>query len=298
MIWKSKGLIFKSSEKIKSIKSHAWVPTPIKLNNEVYKVFYAGRDKYNHSNIFSFDYSFKKNKVIKYTKKPLLKKGRLGCFDDCAVIPSHIIIYKKKYYLYYIGWTKGGSVPYISSLGLAVSKNINGKFVRLSEAPILGKSKDEPIFVASCFVEKKKNFEMWYTSNKYWKKSRNQFIPKYNIRLAVSKNGIDWKSKKDAIKFKSKKEIAITRPWIIKINGKQIMFYSYRGKNYKIGIAIKNNNKWKRNDKKICFKKSSDLFDNKMYEYGAVVKYKNQTFMFYNGNNYGEKGVGIAELIN
>ncbi len=35
-----------------------------------------------------------------------------------------------------------------------------------------------------------------------------------------------------------------------------------------------------------------------MYEYGAVVKYKNQTFMFYNGNNYGEKGVGIAELIN
>ena len=58
------------------------------------------------------------------------------------------------------------------------------------------------------------------------------------------------------------------------------MFYSYRGKNYKIGIAIKNNNKWKRNDKKICFKKSSDLFDNKMYEYGAVVKYKNQTFMF------------------
>jgi hypothetical protein len=33
-----------------------------------------------------------------------------------------------------------------------------------------------------------------------------------------------------------------------------------------------------------------------MNEYGSVVNYKDKYFMFYNGNNYGEKGVGIAEL--
>jgi hypothetical protein len=31
-----------------------------------------------------------------------------------------------------------------------------------------------------------------------------------------------------------------------------------------------------------------------MVEYAAVVKHKTQYFMFYNGNNYGETGIGIA----
>ena len=56
------------------------------------------------------------SKNNKNLSKTLLKKGRLGCFDDCAVIPSHIIKIKNKFHLYYIGWTRGIiSVLYISS---------------------------------------------------------------------------------------------------------------------------------------------------------------------------------------
>ena len=298
MLWKSKGLIFNSSKKIKHIKSHSWVPTPVKLKDGVFKIFYAGRDKFNHSNIYSFDYSFIKKKVVAFSQKPQLTKGRLGCFDDCAVIPSHIIIYKKKFYLYYIGWTQGKSVPYISALGLATSKNLNSCFKKVSEAPILGRTKKEPIFTASCFVQKNKKFEMWYTSNKSWSKIKNKLVPKYNIRLATSVNGIDWATKNDVIKIKSKKEIAITRPWVINYKKQKIMFYSYRGKYYKIGYAIKNKTKWIRKDKKLKFYKSISKFDNKMREYGAVIKYKGKLFMFYNGNNYGEEGIGLAEYIN
>ena len=29
-------------------------------------------------------------------------------------------------------------------------------------------------------------------------------------------------------------------------------------------------------------------------EYAAVVKYKEHYYMFYNGNNYGENGIGLA----
>ena len=115
--------------------------------------------------------------------------------------------------MYYIGWTKGGSVPYISSLGLAISKSLNGKFKRVSEAPILGRTDKEPIFVASCFVEKTKRFKMYYTSNKHWRISKNNnYIPRYNIKYATSKNGLSWETKSDIIKFKSLSEIAITRP--------------------------------------------------------------------------------------
>ena len=297
MYWESKGLIFNSSKLIKSIKSHAWVPTPHKISKGIYKIFYAGRDKFNHSNIYSFDFSLDKKKILKYSKTPILKKGRLGCFDDCAVIPSHVLKINKKFYMYYIGWTKGGSVPYISSLGLAISKSLNGKFKRVSEAPILGRTDKEPIFVASCFVEKTKRFKMYYTSNKHWRISKNNnYIPRYNIKYATSKNGLSWETKSDIIKFKSLSEIAITRPWIIKINNKKIMFYSFRGRNYKIGMAVNYKNKWVRFDNKLIFKKSKDLSDNIMHEYGAVVSVNRKFFMFYNGNNYGEKGICLAEL--
>ena len=146
MLWKSEGLLFCPDHEISMINSHGWVPTPFKINEDVYKVFYAGRDKFNHSNIFAFDYSMNEQKITKIYQKPLLKKGRLGCFDDCAVIPSHIIKIKNKFHLYYIGWTRGISVPYISSLGLAISDDINKKFLRYSEAPIVGRSTNDPIF--------------------------------------------------------------------------------------------------------------------------------------------------------
>jgi hypothetical protein len=31
-----------------------------------------------------------------------------------------------------------------------------------------------------------------------------------------------------------------------------------------------------------------------MIEYAAVVRYKDRHFMFYNGNNYGADGIGLA----
>ena len=303
MIWKSEGLIFEPKKKVASIKSHAWVPTPLKINKEVFRIFYAGRDKFNHSNIYSFDYSFKKKKVIKFDKKPLLKKGRLGCFDDCAAIPSHAIKIKKNIFLYYIGWTRGISVPYISSLGLALSSK-NNIFKRYSEAPIIGRNKNDPIFTASCFVEKiAGKYRMIYTSNKSWQ-NKKFFIPNYNLKYAFSKDGIVWNTtSKFILSNKTKKEIAITRPWIINYENKKMLFYSYKnyknmGRNYQIGYAINYKKKWFRKDNKIVIKNSKNSFDKSMQEYASIVEFKNNLYMFYNGNNYGEEGVGLAKLIN
>ena len=33
-----------------------------------------------------------------------------------------------------------------------------------------------------------------------------------------------------------------------------------------------------------------------MQEYGSIVKHDNNLYMFYNGNNYGEDGIGLARL--
>ena len=297
MKWKNLGIVFGKKNFPKWNKSHAWVPTAFKIKDSIYRIFYAGRDKWNHSNIGAFNIDMNKpQKIFNISKKPILYKGARGYFDDCAAIPCQIFKFKKKYYLYYIGWTQGVTVPYIASIGLATAKGLSGKFTKFSNAPIIGRTKSDPIFTASSFVVREKSFfRIYYTSNKKWVKKK-KFIPKYNIREAISKDLINWVYNKDTIKLK-KKEIAITRPWIIKIYNKNLMFYSYRSKNYKIGIAIKNKkNNWIRKDKEIKIINERNKFDNKMQEYASVIKFKKNYFMFYNGNNYGEKGIGLAIL--
>ena len=51
--------------------------------------------------------------------------------------------------MYYIGWTRGISVPYISSLGLAVSSDINSKFYKINNTPIIGRNKNDTIFTST-----------------------------------------------------------------------------------------------------------------------------------------------------
>ena len=166
--------------------------------------------------------------------------------------------------------------------------------IKISKSPILGKSKYDPYFVATCFVVKKKRFEMYYTSNLLWQKIKGSAQPKYLVKKAYSKNGIDWISKNEkVINFTNKNETAITRPWIIKIKNKTFMFYSVKKKYYKIKTSFYKKNKWIR--KKIFeFENKNLKFDNISQEYSSLIKFKNNIYMFYNGNDYGKQGIGLA----
>lgn len=294
------GLIFKKKHFPKWNKTHAWVPTPIKLTKNVCRVFYAGRDKNNHSQIGSFDIDLRDPyKILKISKTPVLKTGKLGCFDDCAVIPSQVIYYNKRYYLFYVGWTQARRIPYIASIGLATSTSLSKKFVRYSEAPIIGRSIKDPIFTASCYIERnKKLFRIFYTSNQKWQIKNMVLYPKYLIKEGYSKNLIDWKFKKIIIKNKNN-EIAITRPWIIKNKKNKLMLYSYgkmknKKNNYKIGLAIFKNKKWRRIDSNLKLTNNIDTFDKLSKEYAASINFNGKDFVFYNGNNFGEEGIGLA----
>ena len=294
--FKKKGLILTPSD-ISWVKTHLWVPTAYKLDNNKIIVFFAGRNEQNESDIGYFVYDIDLKKVIKISKKPILKRGELGSFDDSAVIPSHIIKIGKKYFMYYVGWTRGYKVPFFSSIGLAISKNIFGPYKKFGKAEIIGRSDEDPFFVASCFVEKhKKSFEMYYTSNLSWKKKKNIAMPYYLIKKCTSTDGLNWKfNKSKIIDFKSKQEIAITRPWIIKYKNQKIMFFSCKKKYYKIHQASENKKKnWVRTSNNSLSDHSSHKFDNKSQEYCSIIKMKESYYMFYNGNDYGKEGVGLA----
>ena len=296
--FKKIGLIIKPKD-IPWVNTHLWVPTAYKLNENRIVVFFAGRNHENESDTGYFVYDISIKKVIKISKKPVLTRGDLGSFDDSAAIPSHVIKVGKKYLMYYVGWTQGKKVPFFSSIGLATSNNIYGPYKKISKAPIIGKTNEDPFFVATCFVEKKKNFfEMYYTSNLGWKKKKKNLFPLYLIKKCISSNGINWQSikKSKIINFINKDEVAITRPWIIEHKGEKIMFFSCKKKYYKILTAVinKENDNWVRKLKISFSNKLNDSFDSRSQEYSSIIEMKKKYYMFYNGNNYGKDGIGLA----
>ena len=300
--WKKLGLVIKPNRTKFWEAKYCMLPTPLKLNNSgLFRIFYSTRNKNNQSIITFTDIDIKKKiKIRRQSELPSLQPGQLGCFDDNGVTPSCVIKIKNKIYLYYVGWKPRCTTRYSLVSGLAISKNGGKTFTRYSKAPILKNTDREPfsILTAPWVIKIKKKWMMWYVSGEVWLHSD---LPRYNIKFAYSNNGLDWhQTGKVCIKIK-KNERAIARPYVFYQNKKFHMIYSYETykEKYRLGYARSNDGiNWKRMDNLFNLKNSKNKWDSQMVEYGTIINFKKKTFLLYNGNNYGLKGIGIAEYIN
>ena len=296
IIFRKYGLIIKPQiENFWSI-SHAMVPTPEDMGNGIFRIYFSGRNSENLSHIGWADVDLNKPyKVVKYSKDPVLSPGSLGCFDDNGVTPSCILdLNNNQKALYYIGWNPGSTVRMHLFGGLAIKKN-NQNFMRWSQAPIIERCKTDPFLNTAPWVVKLKNeYRMYYVSGTEWV---NKDLPRYNIKLARSEDGIDWiRDGHVCIDFKDGNENALARPFVIFEDNVWKMWFSFKGEEYQLGYAESFDGlDWIRQDSfsGISVGKKSD-FDSEMIAYAAVVNYNDQHFMFYNGNNYGYAGIGLA----
>ena len=298
--WKKQGLIYKPSSSLWWNRTHAMIPVPEELDDSLYKIYFSGRDGNNISHIGYIIIDLNNlNNIQKISSDPILNPGEIGCFDDNGVTPSCSIVTKNKTYLYYIGWNPGHNVRMHLFGGLAVSKDNGKTFRRYSRAPIIERCKVNPFLNTAPFVIKKQNhWIMYYVSGVEW---IHKDLPRYNIQIATSDDGLIWKRDGTvAIDFKDENEMALARPWVIKDEDIYKMWFSFKGDankgaGYRLGYAESSDGiSWERMDDQVGISVSEDGWDSEMIEYAAVVKYKEHYFMFYNGNNYGEEGIGIA----
>jgi hypothetical protein len=296
--WIKGGLFIVPQKKIWWMQTHAMLPTVDHLGGDIYQCYFSGRDSENRSYIGNAKIKIDRGiKVLRYNTHPILTLGNLGCFDDNGVTPSWIISCGRKKYLYYIGWNKGSTVRMSLITGLAISTDSGRTYKRYSEAPLLDRTAKEPysILTAPSVLREKGVWRMWYVSCFGWK---HRDLPQYNIKYAQSKDGIHWERKGIVcIDFKSKTEHALARPCVLKENNVYKMWYSYKGKNYRLGYAeSKNGTEWQRKDSLVGIKASKTGWDSKMIEYAFVFKHRGTKYMFYNGNEYGKTGIGYATL--
>jgi hypothetical protein len=296
--WKKVGLIFDPAGKAPWLHTHAWVPTPEYLGDGFVRVYFAGRNSDNMSQIGAFTIHVERPfDILDLTAEPLVRLGPLGTFDDAALLPSCIVQDGDRKLLYYVAWMQGRRVPFHASLGLAVSEDEGLSFRKYADAPVLDRNAVDPIFIASADIHREGDlWRCWYTSNTAWRETAEGPMPRYHIRYAESKNGIDWdRDGRVAIQFGSDAEYAISRPWVRRRGDVYQMWYAYRGPAYRVGYAESVDGlDWIRMDDKAGIDVSATGFDSDMIEYAAVLDTDFGEVMFYNGNEFGFDGVGMA----
>lgn len=286
--------------------THAMMPVIDKLENENARIYFSSRDSRGRSQGAFIEINLNEPlKVLKVSSEPVLKLGQLGAFDDAGIMPTCIVNYERKKYLYYNGWTLGKNVPFFSFNGVAISSDNGKTFIKKSRGPAVLFSNDvDPYstFAPYAMLDEGK-WKIWYVSLIKWTQDEEGALKHYyNIRYAESEDGINFKREgKVCIDFKNKFEYAIARPFVLKENNLYKMWYSYREgeriKTYRIGYAeSKDGIEWKRKDEEIKLDVSESGWDSEMVEYSYLFDHRGKRYMLYNGNGYGKTGVGIAEL--
>lgn len=304
-MWIKKGHIFNTNGEFEWNRTHAQVPVADILQDRI-RIYYATRNSDGKSNISYIEVDKVDPQVVLYEhNKPLFDFGNLGCFDDSGIMPSSIVNVGKKKFLYYIGWTTRGTVPYQNGIGLAISDDGGLTFSRFSEGPIISINHIEPYFSGTSFVFRENNlFKMYYLSCIRWEKIGDRIEPFYNIKYAESSDGINWnQTGKVAIDLENE-EGGIVSASVIIDEGKYKMWFGKRKKSdyrtnsansYKIGFAESDDGiEWKRSDVKAGIETSVEGWDSEMISYPYIIQLGKKIVMFYNGNGFGKTGFGYA----
>ena len=303
MAWKKLGLIFKPDKSLDWMQSHAALPTPIYLEQDIYRVYFSSRNKFNYAHVGYFDFDIVKKSIIKKSNNPILSPGKLGFFDGQGVQATSINRINNKLYLYYLGWQQGAPSPlFYTSIGLAVSNDNGNTFEKYSNVPILDRSKYDPWMVSGgTVIFHDGKFLMYYLSGQYMKISENEVVSSYDIKIAESEDGISWNRKGKIALSLEKNETNISRMSILKESDKLVAWYPVKKRNqgYRFGYAESiDGNLWTRKDSLVGIDVSSSGWDSAALDKVAVVEHENKRFMFYNGNNFGYDGIGLAEWVN
>jgi len=301
MKWNKKGVIYcPRGEKDWALHS-AITPTPILLNDEVIRIYAGFRDKEGISRIGFVDVKAENpSEVIGVSEEPVLDTGVPGSFDDNGMILGDVVRHGDRIYMYYVGFQLVKRAKFLAFTGLAISEDNGNTFKKHGKVPVLDRT-DNALYIRAVHSVIIENgvFRVWHSISDKWQYIDGKPYPSYNIWYIESEDGINFSDKAVLCVDTQGTEYRIGRPRVYKTEKGYQMFYTrdHLERNYIAGYAeSKDGISWVRKDDLLCLNKSKDGWDSQMCCYPALLNYKDRTYLFYNGNNYGETGVGYAIL--
>jgi hypothetical protein len=300
MEFKKKGLLYIPDSRLYWQNSHAALPTALKLNDSLYRIYFTSRDKENKTYIGYFDWSPDSPlEIIDSSNSPVLTPGKLGFFDSFGVQATSVIRHGTDVYMYYLGWVIGKPEPlFYTAIGLAISRDNGKTFSKYSPAPVMERSEFDPWMVSGGTVLKHNDdWKMYYISGISFDIKDSVAESIYDIKLAESKDGISW-TRKGITPFPlANDETNISRISFIKEDDKLKAWFPVKrkGLGYRCGYAESTDGvNFERMDNLSGITVSDGGWDSYSIDKMEVIKHNGNYFMFYNGNSFGKDGIGIA----
>ncbi len=302
MKWIKKGLIYGPDGSSDWAKNSALQPTPLVLDEKTIRVFVGMRDDEGRSRVGFVDVEVNNPKnVLRVSEGPALDLGSPGTFDENGVVPCVVLRRDGKIWLYYAGYQLGHQIKFCAYTGLATSDNGGETFVRYQQYPICDRRDGELFFRAIHSVMFDNGvWRVWYGGGQEFDLENGKQLPKYNIRYTESADGIKLNDDYTvAVDTADDDEHRVGRPYVIKHDGRYLMFYAACRKTSGFRLAFAESAdgfNWTRKDEEIGIGVGESGWDSQMQSYPSVVVGENQTYLFYNGNEYGKQGFGYAVL--
>jgi hypothetical protein len=300
--WTKLGLVFDTARQGVGgwMRHSALTPTPYRLDDELIRVYAGFRDADGVSRIGYVDVrADDPAAVVRVSAEPVLDVGRAGCFDDNGMILGDLVDAPGGLHLFYVGFQRVARAKFLAFTGMAVSRDGGNSFRREQETPILDRAPGRSTIAAvhSAMYEDGR-WRLWYAVGDDWETIGGQPFPRYHIRHAET-DDLAAIPREDRVCLRPKgSEYRIGRPRVYRFGGRYVMLFT-RGNvtgEYFPGVALSDDGiAWERHDEMLGIALSADGWDSRTLCYPALIRRRDKLLMFYNGNDMGVDGFGVAE---
>jgi hypothetical protein len=298
--WKKLGLLYcPGTNRHPKLATHAANPLAVHLHDDVYRVYFSGRDQNNRSSVGAVDLDIVQGKVMTDHEQPFFEHGPTGSFYADGVSIGNCYTANGKRYMLFMGWQTTGHDHWRGDIGrLRVNNDLS---LQLEEqGPFLGSDHHDPISLSYPWVESTGNgYMMWYGSTLTWDAGNGEMA--HVINLATSVDGQHWQRRGLCVPYALGVAQAFSRPAVLRTDDGQFhMWFSYRngtGTTYRIGYAYSADGvQWQLGLEHAGIDLSASGWDSEMIEYPFVFSHRGNHYMLYNGNGFGKTGFGLAIL--
>jgi hypothetical protein len=300
--WEKLGRVYVARGERPWAQSRAFLPTVLAVDDERLRVYVAFLDDEMVGRLGFVDVDARDPlRVLEVSDTPALDIGQAGTFDDRGVTPMSVFERDGRVWLYYNGWQRGDRIRYFLFTGLAFSDDGGRSFQRHARVPVLDRTDAEPTLRTGTFALPTENgVRMWYVTGDRWVTSQGRQMPSYAMCHLESSDGMEWGDAGTlCMEPRPPEEFGFSRPCVLEDGGRLRMWYATRllEKGYRLGYAESDDGlSWDRRDHEAGLDVSEEGWDSEMIAYPWVERTPHGTYLFYNGNNYGETGFGVAVL--
>jgi len=300
--WKKLGRLFNpAAHKLDTkLLTHAANPLPIHLYDDVYRIFYSGRDLNNCSSVGAVDINIITHELVHVFEYPFITPGDcLSDFCNAGISIGNCYSVGGQKYILFMGWQNNPGQHWRGTIGRLRITDAS-KIVFDPIGPFFTIDKQDPLSLSYPWIQESPSggFDMWYGSTITWDAGNGEMI--HVINHASSSDGYEWFKSGLAVPFEIGVAQAFSHPTVYRNSDETLlMWFSYRsgtGQKYRIGLAsfCPIQAKWTLDLHNSGITTSNFGWDSEMVAYPYVFEHKGFRYMLYNGNGYGKSGFGLA----